>query len=207
MLGIVSYHPDVQAVGNSESDSIVDALAVNKSDEQGAVEPTTNIVVEEPAIDGSKPKDGQTMNKEVDASPVAVVKLLKAVCLSFCSGSSSSYGCTRFCANRRMQTNEITETVEQSLVEKKKDGVTTLCIANHGKTTCQLQTGIQIAKACEVDFDLNNKDSKSITSNCWEGAPCEPHKDLKQMPPNEMDVNIPAQDDIKLRMVSFFIRW
>jgi len=52
-----------------------------------------------------------------------------------------------------------------------------------------------------VDFDLNNKDSKSITTDCWEGAPCEPHKDLKQ-PPNEMDVNIPIKDYFKLRMVS-----
>ena len=53
-----------------------------------------------------------------------------------------------------------------------------------------------------MDFDLNNKDSKSITSGCWEGASCEPHKDLKQMPPNEIDVNILIQDDFKLRMVS-----
>ena len=77
-----------------------------------------------------------------------------------------------------------------------------MCITNHGKTTCQLQASIQIAKAFEVDFDLNNKDSKSITSDCWEEAPCEPHKDLKQTPPNEMDVNIPIEDHFKLRMVS-----
>ena len=40
MLGIVSYHRDVHAVGNSKGDSIVDNPAVNKSevrDEQGAV--------------------------------------------------------------------------------------------------------------------------------------------------------------------------
>ena len=61
---------------------------------------------------------------------------------------------------------------------------------------------MQIAEAFEVDFDLNNKDSKSIMSDCWEGALCEPHKDLKQLPPNEMDVNIPIEDDFKLRMVS-----
>jgi len=46
MLGIASYRPNVQAVGNSGSDRIVDALAVIKSDKQEAVEPTTNIVFE-----------------------------------------------------------------------------------------------------------------------------------------------------------------
>jgi len=109
MLGIVSYHPDVQAVGNSGSDRIVDAPAVNKSDEQGAVKPTTNIVVEEPAIDGSKPKDGQTMNREVDASPVAVVKLLSAVCLPACHSAVVPIQCTRFCANKTTQTNGLTD--------------------------------------------------------------------------------------------------
>ena len=104
MIEIVSYHPDVQAVGNSESDSIVDALAVNKS---GAVEPTTDIVVEEPAIDGSKPKlkDGQTMNREVDASPVAVVKLLSAVRFPACHFAVVPAQVNiRFCANKTMQT-------------------------------------------------------------------------------------------------------
>ena len=45
MLGILSYHPDVHAVSNSEGDSIVDNPAVNISevrDEQGAVKPTIN---------------------------------------------------------------------------------------------------------------------------------------------------------------------
>ena len=31
MLGIVSYHPDVHAVGNNEGNSIVDNPVVNKS--------------------------------------------------------------------------------------------------------------------------------------------------------------------------------
>jgi len=53
MLGIVSYHPDVHASGNSEGDSIVhvDNPVVNKSevrDEQGSVKSTTTTVVEEP---------------------------------------------------------------------------------------------------------------------------------------------------------------
>ena len=75
MLGIVSYHPDVHAIGNGEDNSIVDNPAVNKSevrDEQ------VNLQPEEPAINGSsKPKDGQSMNRvvESDASLVAVVKL------------------------------------------------------------------------------------------------------------------------------------
>jgi len=121
MLGIVSYHPDVQAVGNSENDSIVDALAVNKSDEQGAVEPTTNIVVEEPAIDRSKPKDRWTMNREVDASPIAVVKLLSAVRLPAChsavvpvqvKGAQGSVLIEQ-CKPTGLQ-------IEQSLVETKK---------------------------------------------------------------------------------------
>ena len=45
--------------------------------------------------------------------------------------------------------------IEQSLVETKEDGMTTLCITNHGKTTCQLQTGIAHSRSCEVDFELN----------------------------------------------------
>ena len=44
--------------------------------------------------------------------------------------------------------------IEQSLVETKKNGITTLCITNYGKTTCKLQTGIQITEACEVYFDF-----------------------------------------------------
>ena len=65
-------------------------------------------------------------------------------------------------------------------------------------------TGIQIAEACEVEFELNYKDNKSITSDCWKEAVCKPHKDLKQTfhEPYEMDVNIPIEDDFKLRMVS-----
>jgi len=40
------------------------------------------------------------------------------------------------------------------VVEAKKDGVTTLWITNNGKNTYQLQTGEELAEACQVDLEL-----------------------------------------------------
>ena len=51
-----------------------------------------------------------------------------------------------------------------------------------------------------MDFELNNKDTKSITSDYWEKASCKPQKDLKQAPP-EMDVNLPIEDDYREQMM------
>ena len=47
--------------------------------------------------------------------------------------------------------------IDQSLVEAKEDGVTTLRITNNDKTTYRLQTGVELAEACEVDLELDNE--------------------------------------------------
>ena len=138
MLGIVSHLPNVHVADNSEVDSIVDNPVLNKSelrDEQGAVKPNNNIVAEEPTVSGSsKPQDGQSMKRVVDALPVAVVKLLNAVYLP-------AYHSAVFPVQvKGVQGSVLIEQskpsglrIVQSLVETKKDGITTLCITNHSK--------------------------------------------------------------------------
>ena len=44
--------------------------------------------------------------------------------------------------------------VDQSIVEMNKDGLATLLIANNGKLPCQLQSGVELAQACEVDVKM-----------------------------------------------------
>ena len=45
--------------------------------------------------------------------------------------------------------------VDQSIIEVNKDGLATLLITNNGKLPCQLQSGVELAQACdEVDVQM-----------------------------------------------------
>ena len=56
--------------------------------------------------------------------------------------------------------------VDLSIVEVNKDGLATLIllITNNGKLPCQLQSGVELAQACEVDVEMLS-DTKSNTGN------------------------------------------
>ena len=88
------------------------------------------------------------------------------------------------------------------MVEAKKDGVITLWITNNGKTTYRLQTGFELAEACEVDLELDNE--VTVTLDCCEETLREDHEKLGQTSPKstETDTSIPITDGLRLRMVS-----
>ena len=97
--------------------------------------------------------------------------------------------------------------IDQSLVEAKEDGVTPLWITNNGKTTYQLQTGVELAEACEVDLELDNE----VTATPEETL-CEVHEKLGESSPiansTETDTSIPITDDLIKAMDSEFIdKW
>ena len=59
--------------------------------------------------------------------------------------------------------------VDQSIVEVNKDGLATLLITNNGKLPCQLQSGVKLAQACEVDVEmLSDTNQTQETMSCAE---------------------------------------
>ena len=60
--------------------------------------------------------------------------------------------------------------VNQSLVKVNKDGLTTLLIVNNSKSPCQLKSGMELAKACEVDVELSDTNQIQETMSCTELA-------------------------------------
>ena len=59
--------------------------------------------------------------------------------------------------------------VDQSIVEVNKDGLATLLITNNGKMPCQLQSGVELAQACEVDVEmLGDTNQMQETMSCAE---------------------------------------
>jgi len=108
------------------------------------------------------------MNREVNASPVAVVKLLSAVHLPVCHSAvvpvqvkgAQGSALIEQCKPMGLQ-------IEQSLVEAKKDGVTTSCITNHGKTTCNYRLVWQVIKA---GIETGNETKRNETSRFFEHA-------------------------------------
>ena len=59
--------------------------------------------------------------------------------------------------------------VDQSIVEVNKDGLAALLITNNGKLLCQLQSGVELAQACEVDVEmLGDTNQMQETMSCAE---------------------------------------
>ena len=173
ILGIVSYHPDVQRVCAPRSKIVTDnplGKEAAQPTSSGAVRPSKETRGDE---GNNSDKDQQSLKEAVEGnntSSVAVVKLLSTVCLPACHSAVVPVQVNGIQGSVLIEQSEPSGIqIERSLVETKKDGITTLCITNHGKTTCQLQTGTQIAEACEVEFELSDEESKSSTSDCWGG--------------------------------------
>ena len=70
------------------------------------------------------------------------------------------------------------------------------------QTTYQLQTGVELAEACEVDLELDNE--VIVMPDCCEETFCEDHEKLGQTSPRStgLDTSIPITDDLRLWMVS-----
>ena len=207
MLGVVSYHPDVQPVGSAR---VLNDPATK--DKQDALKPANSGVVEsnqDLAGDGSrKPDQGekplQKVVVETYTSSVAVVKLLSAVRLPAYHSAVVPVqvkGVTGSVLIEQCETLNDCLCIDQSLVEAKEDGVTTLWVTNNGKTTYQLQTGVELAEACEVDLELDNE--VTVTP---EETLCEVHEKLGESSPitnsTETDTSIPITDDLRLWIVS-----
>ena len=53
--------------------------------------------------------------------------------------------------------------VDQPLVEVNKDRLTTLVFINDSKSSCQLKSDVELAKACEVDDTNHTQETMSCT--------------------------------------------
>ena len=142
---------------------------------------------------------------ETNTSSVAVVKLLSAVCLPACHSAVVPVQVNGVTGSILIEQCEILSDclcIDQSLVEAKEDGVTSLWITNNGKTTYQLQTGVELAEACEVDLELDNE--VIVTPDCCEETLCEDHEKLGETSPRStgMDTSILITDALRLWMVS-----
>ena len=59
--------------------------------------------------------------------------------------------------------------VDQSIVEANRDGLATLLIINNGKLPCQLQSGVELTQAHEVDVELSSDTNQTQeTMSCAE---------------------------------------
>ena len=142
MLGVVSYHPDVQPVDEPGSASTVNDPVTK--DGQDALKPANSGVVEsnQDLLDDESRKpdqEEQPLQKvvvETNTSSVAVVKLLSAVRLPACHSAVIPVqvkGVTGSMLIEQCETLNDCLCIDQSLVEAKEDGVTTLWITNNGK--------------------------------------------------------------------------
>ena len=61
------------------------------------------------------------------------------------------------------------ESLGKSVVEVNKDGLAMLLTTNNGKLPCQLQSGVELAQACEVDVEmLSDTNQTQETMSCAE---------------------------------------
>ena len=190
LLGIVSYHPNVQSVercqpekrnlsGMNHSHVAVEEGEKCKLTDDRTLPPVEDILSDnnrQPVKDLQPGEQPPKLVKQSGENIIssARVRLVSTVRLPANHAAAVPVKIHEIRGTAMIEAENFMDDcvhIDQSLVEVNKDGLTTLIIVNNGKSPCRLESSMELVKACEADAELlNENDQTQEVTSCTELA-------------------------------------
>ena len=192
-LGIVNYHPNVQSVevcqpveepvcdmnapcaattGEGESCELKNDQALPPVDDTLGEVTNKHIQPVNKGLQSSEQLPNSVKQDVKSIASSAQVRLISAVRLPANHAAAVPVKINEIRGSALIESDSLMDgrlQVDQSIVEVNKDGLATLLITNNGKLPCQLQSGVELARACEVDVEmLGDTNQTQETMSCAE---------------------------------------